>query len=315
MRRHRTTARGVLLLSLLLALPAGRAAARPNLPPEPPPGAPAAKPVPAPKPAPVTAGIVFPVVGPVNYTDDFGDPRPGGPHQGNDIMAEKRQLAVAAEAGKVKFWTTSANAGCMLYLYGRSGTMYLYIHLNNDVTQGNDNRGGCVPGRAYAKGLATGDAVQAGQPVGYVGDSGDADGIHPHLHFEVHPGGNKAVDPYPYLRRARRLLFAATPETLVSLSLQGSFVSAAEQQLDVRVDSLRVSTGLRVAKVGRTVRLDLPPSALIELKGGIPVANARLYGARKGEFLTAWTIPDWVTLDAQLGKPGVLSAARVALER
>jgi hypothetical protein len=261
----------------------------------------------------VAAEIVFPVVGPVSYTDDFGDPRPGGPHQGNDIMAEKRQLAVAAEAGKVKFWTTSAGAGCMLYLYGRSGTTYLYIHLNNDLTQKNDNRGKCVAGTAYAQGLASGDSVQAGQPVGFVGDSGDADGIHPHLHFEVHPGGKAAVDPYPYLRRASHLLFAAAPDTLVSLSLQGSFVAAGSEKLDVKVDSLRVSTGLRVVKVGRTLRLGLPPSALIELQGGIPVANARIYAARKGEPLTAWTQPDWVTLDAQLGKAGALSAARVAL--
>ena len=47
---------------------------------------------------------------------------------------------VAVEDGKIKFWTTSARAGCMLYLYGASGTTYLYIHLNNDVTMANDNQ-------------------------------------------------------------------------------------------------------------------------------------------------------------------------------
>ena len=46
----------------------------------------------------------------------------------------------------MKYWTSSSAAGCMLYLYGKSGTTYLYIHLNNDVTKGNDNRGKCVPG-------------------------------------------------------------------------------------------------------------------------------------------------------------------------
>ena len=70
-------------------------------------------------------------------------------------MAARRTIAVAAEAGTIKYWTTSSAAGCMLYLYGKSGTTYLYIHLNNDVTKGNDNRGKCVPGMAYAKGLKT----------------------------------------------------------------------------------------------------------------------------------------------------------------
>ena len=126
-------------------------------------------------------------------------------------MAPRRALALAAEAGTVKFHTTSSRAGCMLYLNGESGTEYLYIHLNNDLTTGNDNQGTCVPGVAYSKGLKSGAKVAAGEPIGYVGDSGDANGIHPHLHFEVHPNGGGAVSPFPYLRKAKRLLFAAAP--------------------------------------------------------------------------------------------------------
>ena len=143
--------------------------------------------------------LLFPVVGPVTYTNDFGQARPGGRHQGNDLLGTKRAPVVAVEEGTIEFWTTSASAGCMLYLYGVSGTMYEYIHLNNDVTMRNDNRGKCVAGTAYAPGLKNGAKVTAGQMIGYVGDSGDANGLHAHLHFEVHPDGAKAVSPYPYL--------------------------------------------------------------------------------------------------------------------
>src|SRR6266545_6325143 len=201
MRRHRTTARGVLFLAAILGLVAGTAAAA------------------APK---VPDHIIFPVVGQVNYIADFGTPRPGGRHQGNDRMAAKKSPAVAAEAGTVKYWTTSRAAGCMLYLYGESGTIYYYIHLNNDLTMRNDNRGKCVKGVAYT--VKEGAKVAAGQQIAYVGDSGDANGGSAHLHFEVHPAGGRAVSPYPFLQKAYRLLFAAKPGTPFALTLTGTVV-------------------------------------------------------------------------------------------
>ena len=110
--------------------------------------------------------LIFPVVGKAVYFDDFGAARGQGGHQGNDLMTTWRSPAVAAEAGKVKFHTTSARAGCMLYLYGASGTTYIYIHLNNDLTAKNDNKGKCVAGGSYWKGLKDGARVVAGQPIG-----------------------------------------------------------------------------------------------------------------------------------------------------
>src|SRR4029450_11972871 len=93
---------------------------------------------------------------------------------------------------------------CMLHLYGKSGTTYLYIHLNNDLTERSEDTGGCKLGIAYA--VEDGAKVTAGEQIAYGGDSGEAEGNH-HLHFEVHPDDGADVSPYPYLNAAERLLF------------------------------------------------------------------------------------------------------------
>ena len=80
----------------------------------------------------------------------------------------------------------------MLYLHAKNGMTYVYIHLNNDLGPDNDNDGGCKNGVSWAKGLDNGDQVRRGELVGFVGDSGDANGIQPHLHFEVRkPSGTR----------------------------------------------------------------------------------------------------------------------------
>lgn len=258
--------------------------------------------------------LIFPVVGPATYGNDFGDARGQGSHQGIDIMAPKRALAVAAEAGTVKFWTTSARAGCMLYLHGKSGTTYLYIHLNNDLTLRNDNRGKCVPGVAYAPGLKNGAAVRAGDPVGYVGDSGDADGAGSHLHFEVERGGKTTVNPFPHLNRAQRLLFAAKAGSTFRLTLRGKVVQASPGELALRVEQLRrFPGGLNVPRVNRTVKLQVPPDVVVFNPLGAVIAQARLNAAKPGERATVWTQAGRTTLPAQLGVPNVLAAERIAL--
>jgi hypothetical protein len=294
MRRHRTTARGVLFLAATIGLAVGSAVAFAA--------------------ASVPDHIVFPVVGKVAYIDDFGAPRPGGPHQGNDIMAEKKSPAVAAEAGKVKYWTTSGSAGCMLYLYGESGTTYLYIHLNNDLTMRNDNRGKCVRGTAYA--VKNGAKVSAGQQIGYVGDSGDANGGNSHLHFEVHPGGGKAVSPYPYLQKAYKLLFAAKAGTAFALTLTGTVVSAAIDRLVVNVSTSQAwPSGMTLTKLNRTIALTVPEATLVQSLSSTgtfrEVANLTL--AQKGDKVVVWTQPAPATLKAQRADDGVLSSALIQL--
>jgi Peptidase family M23 len=258
--------------------------------------------------APRVPPLLFPVAGPTTYEDDFGQARPGGVHQGNDLLAVKKTPAVAVESGKVEFWTTSASAGCMLYLHGDSGTMYEYIHLNNDLTMKNDNRGKCVPGVAYAKGLKNGAHVAAGQQVGYVGDSGDANGLHAHLHFEVHPNGGAAVDPYPFLQTAQHLLFFAKLGSPFTLALTGTVVTATDTTLQLQVTTAQgFPMRLSLKGLTQTLTVAVPPTAVVQ-----PSAS-RLLSAYAGEPVTVWTQPAPATLKAMLGTDGALSAALVQL--
>nr|MBA3475218.1 M23 family metallopeptidase [Actinomycetota bacterium] len=261
--------------------------------------------------------LVFPVLGDARWQDDFGDARGQGGHEGNDIMAPRKALALAAEAGTVKFHTTSSRAGCMLYLNGVSGTQYLYIHLNNDLTDGNDNGGSCVQGVAYAKGLKNGVRVAAGQPIGYVGDSGDANGGGTHLHFEVHPNGGGATNPFQHLRAAQRLLFSAQPGTTFTLALTGKVANAAGEDLQLNVDQVRQWPGGRkVKQAGQKVPVVVPETALIEGLAGAaglsPFPTLDLL--TRGLPVTVWTEPAKVTLAAQSGLKGTLAASRVVVK-
>jgi hypothetical protein len=289
--RRPTAARGILLVVVLLGLAGSALAANPK--------------------KGVVPTLIFPVAGDVTYTDDFGQARPGGQHQGNDLMGVKKTPVVAVESGKIEFWTTSANAGCMLYLYGDSGTTYDYIHLNNDLTMKNDNRGKCVPGVAYARGLKDGARVQAGQVVGYLGDSGDADGIASHLHFEVHPNGGAAVSPYPYLQSALRPLFSAKVGTPFTLALTGTVVSATDTSLTVQVSLLQgFPMNLTLKNLAKPLTLTVPATAVVQQKS---VTSPRLLTAYEGEPVVVWTQPSLVTMKAMLGADGALTAALVQL--
>jgi hypothetical protein len=254
--------------------------------------------------------LVFPVVGTVTYTDDFGEPRAGGPHQGNDILAARRAPAVAVEPGKIEFWTTSANAGCMLYLHGDSGTTYLYIHLNNDLTGRNDNQGACVAGTAYAPGLKDGARVAAGQHIGFVGDSGDANGIHPHLHFEVHPNDGGAVDPYPYLRKAQQLVFYAKPGSKVSLSIGGTIVSSFGGALELKASQVQMNSS-RPFKINRTIVFSIADDARVVVD--LPGVAVGLDALLSGLSATVETLPVRATLAAQRGDDSLLTASRIML--
>jgi len=194
----------------------------------------------------------------------------------------------------------------MLYLYGDSGTKYLSIHLNNDLTLANDNGGKCVAGVSYAPGLKSGARVAAGQPVGFVGDSGDANGIASHLHFEVHPRGGDAVSPFPYLKRAKRLLMSAPPTGgAFTLKLQGTVVTAGQDEVDVKVDTLQAwPSHLKVTKLEKTITLAVPVGS---------DASSMELTSLTGLKVAVWTLPTLPTLAALTGAAYALSAQKIEL--
>jgi hypothetical protein len=291
MASHRTTARGVLLL-LLIGVFTGTANA----------GVPA-----------VTA---FPVVGNVTYTNDWHDPRPGGWHEGNDIMSVRHQPAVAFEAGWVEKWSHASGAvpSCMLVLHGKSGMVYWYIHLNNDRGLDNDNDAGCR--KAYAPGLDYHDHVSRGQLVGFVGDSGDANGIQPHLHFEVHKPNGTPINPFQYLNDAKHLLFPRLRPGLgdVTLTLKGAKVlSKTSSTITVRTKRVVVAPlGLSYINV-RKVTFDVPPETQVARKGSSGLSTTDVSAANVGERVRVTTItfaPTWTT---QKAPAEALTAAKILL--
>lgn len=136
----------------------------------------------------VIYGFVFPVGDPHTFGDSFGAPRMMGTqyehaHQGTDIMAPSGTPLLACERGVITKMGSDVLGGTKIWVKGESGTYYYYAHLS-----------------AFAEGMANGLVVDAGTVIGFVGDTGNARGGAPHLHFEIHPDGGPAVNPYPLLK-------------------------------------------------------------------------------------------------------------------
>jgi murein DD-endopeptidase MepM/ murein hydrolase activator NlpD len=124
----------------------------------------------------------FPVQGRCGFTDSWQAPRPGGrKHEGVDIIGA-RGLAIYAVADGVitKMLTGGALSGNSIRLTIGDGTYFFYAHLDG-----------------FAAGLSAGQTVRAGQVIGYLGATGATSN---HLHFEVHPQGGAAVNPYPIVK-------------------------------------------------------------------------------------------------------------------
>ena len=137
-------------------------------------------------------GYVFPVYGNSAFVDTFGALRsdvPGGWHHGDDIFAPLGAPILAVANGTVFSVGWNKVGGWRLWLRDDRGNEFYYAHLS-----------------AYSPFAVNGAIVQAGDVLGFVGDTGDALHTPFHLHFEIHPVGllglgyDGAVDPTTYLR-------------------------------------------------------------------------------------------------------------------
>jgi murein DD-endopeptidase MepM/ murein hydrolase activator NlpD len=175
-------------------------------PPPPPPPPPPAKSAPEPKRSPfgpppirsnvprvhpslTAGGYVFPVFGPSSFTDTFGAPRADtGWHHGDDIFAPLGAPVLAVARGTLFSVGWNDIGGNRLWLRDEQGNQFYYAHLS-----------------AFSPLAVNGRHVNAGDVVGFVGNTGDAQGTPYHLHFEIHPvsllklGYDGVVDPTPYL--------------------------------------------------------------------------------------------------------------------
>jgi peptidoglycan hydrolase-like protein with peptidoglycan-binding domain len=151
--------------------------------------------------------LAFPVGGDATTgaRSGFWDSRADGTHHAQDILAPKLTPVYAAAGGTIAYVNYSGNPAdlnpercCTLILAHDDGWESWYIHLNND-SPGTDD------GLAWgiAEGIVPGARVTAGQVIGWVGDSGNAEDTAPHLHFELHDAYAVKVDPYPSLLMAQ----------------------------------------------------------------------------------------------------------------
>jgi hypothetical protein len=185
---------------------------------------------------------MFPVLGPASFADTWGAPRATVAwHHGVDIFAPHGTPILAVADGVLFSVGWNRIGGRRLWLRDRGGNFFYYAHLSG-----------------FAEIAVDGARVAAGTVIGYLGNTGDAEGTSPHLHFEVHPvsllslGYDGAVDPFPYvstwLRLDHALDLAAGPGEAVA-----SVAAPAAGAFLLGFEDISTASGLSAESLARTL--------------------------------------------------------------
>ncbi len=241
-------------------------------------------------------GAVFPVKGAVDYSDTFGAYRAdmkGHRHEGNDIFAKMGTPIVAVLAGTIRY-STYGIGGNNAHLTDARGDYFYYAHMVR-----------------FAAGLKSGDHVARGQVIGYVGETGDAAGTSPHCHFEIHPGGGAAIDPFPYLEAWRAAAAgvpaADTPVAVIAQAEVGIPLAAVLARRGV-IEGVDLGAAGAVAEAGRTIvaRADLSrPGAL-----GLTLCLSSLLGVAAIRRLRVPALPELLARNETVVRHTVFIAER-----
>jgi murein DD-endopeptidase MepM/ murein hydrolase activator NlpD len=185
---------------------------------------------------------VFPVYGLSSFTNTFGSPRASTTwHHGEDIFAPLGAPILAVSDGTLFSVGWNDVGGYRLWLRDRQGNQFYYAHLS-----------------AFSPLAQNGARVRAGDVLGFMGNSGDAQGTPYHLHFEFHPVGllsygyDGVVPPYQYLVAWRRLTDIVFPDGAGWAPAPNAEATAPKPgAILLQVSDISTASGLRPASVAR----------------------------------------------------------------
>ena len=222
----------------------------------------------------VTRNLVFPVVGANYYYAGFGDCRDDceREHHGIDIMTYgwKGVPVVAAHAGTIRK-VRDDREWCIVEVKSPDRWYTRYVHLNNDTPGYDDEDYECL-----LPGVEVGARVEAGQIIGWIGDSGNAEWTPPHIHFEIRMPNGLPVDPYKSLKAAERIRFSR-------VGVDGDPVATAAQIAGYAysngsgVVNVMATTDHQTLLTGGFSALELSGPLLLSEPGFLPEATIEMF--------------------------------------